>query len=196
MAIYIDKTAIIDKGTKIGDGTKIWHWSHISSNASIGKNCIIGQNVFIGNNVSIGDNCKIQNNISIYAGVEIGNNVFCGPSVVFTNVINPRSEINRKKEFKKTIIEDGVTLGANSTIVCGIKIFKYAFIAAGAVVTKNVKAFSLVMGVPAEQKSWMSKYGSKLNLPLNGKGQTKCKISGENYMLQNDQCVIVEKYED
>lgn len=193
MDIYIDKSAVVDEGARVGDGTKIWHWSHVSSTAIIGKNCTIGQNVFIGNNVSIGDNCKIQNNISIYEGVEIGNNVFCGPSVVFTNVKNPRSEINRKKEFKKTIVEDGVTLGANSTIICGIKINKYAFIAAGTVVTKNVNPYSLIIGVPGIHNGWISKYGIKLNLPKKGKGQTTCEMSGDKYMLQNNQCVMIGK---
>ena len=193
MQAYVDKTAIIDRGVKVGSGTKIWHWSHISSDVIIGKNCTIGQNVFIGKNVRIVDNCKIQNNISVYEGVEIGKNVFCGPGVVFTNVINPRSEINRKNEFKKTIIHDGVTLGANCTIICGIEIYKYAFVAAGTVVTKNVKSFSLVVGVPCKHKGWISKHGIKLDLPLSGSGKAKCKISGEKYMLHNDQCVIIKK---
>lgn len=190
MKVKIHKTAIVDDGAIIGIGTSIWHWSHISSKAKIGENCKIGQNIFVGNNVIIGNNCKIQNNVSIFEGVEIGNNVFCGPSMVFTNVLNPRSEINRKNEFKKTIIENGVTLGANSTIVCGIKIREYAFIGAGAVVLEDIKSFALIVGVPGKQIGWMSKDGEKLNLPISGSGKAICSYSGLSYRLENDECFL------
>ena len=192
MKVNIHKSAIVDDGAIIGIGTSIWHWSHISSKAKIGKNCKIGQNIFIGNNVIIGNNCKIQNNVSIFEGVEIGNNVFCGPSMVFTNVLNPRSEINRKNEFKKTIIENGVTLGANSTIVCGIKIREYAFIGAGTVVLEDIKPFALIVGVPGKQIGWMSKDGEKLNLPITGFGHAICSYSGLSYKLENDKCFLEE----
>ena len=190
MKVNIHKTAIVDDGAIIGIGTSVWHWSHISSKAKIGENCKIGQNIFIGNNVIIGNNCKIQNNVSIFEGVEIGDNVFCGPSMVFTNVLNPRSEINRKDEFQKTIIENGVTLGANSTIVCGIKIREYAFVGAGAVVLEDVKPFALIVGVPGKQIGWMSKDGKRLNLPISGFGKAICSYSGLSYRLVNDECLL------
>ena len=153
---YIHESSIVDKNAKIGKGSKIWHWCHISKNSKIGKNCVIGQNVFIGENVAIGDNVKIQNNVSVYSGVTIKNNVFIGPSVVFTNVKFPRSSINQKKNFLKTIIEKGATIGANSTIICGVKIGKDSFVGAGSVVTKNIKIKSLVYGNPATHKKYIS----------------------------------------
>ncbi len=183
---FLHETSIIDEDVEIGKDTKVWHWCHISKNVKIGKNCIFGQNTFIGSNVIIGDNCKIQNNVSIYDGVEIANNVFIGPSVVFTNIINPRSIIERKKEFKKTIIEEGVSIGANSTIVCGNKLNKYCFIGAGSVVTKDVKSFSLVYGNPAVHKGWFSRSGVKLDLPLEGDNlRVKCNSSNKYYILKN-----------
>ena len=159
----IHETAIVDEGATIGSNCSIWHWSHICKGAKIGSNCSLGQNVFISNNVKIGDNVKIQNNVSIYDNVFLDDDVFCGPSMVFTNVINPRANISRKKEYKDTIVRKGVTFGANSTIVCGIEIGQYAFIAAGAVVTKNVEPYSLVSGVPAKHLGWMDKEGNKLD---------------------------------
>ena len=181
--ILIHPTSIIDKNATIGEGSNIWHWTHISEGAIIGKNCSIGQNVYIGKNVKIGDDVKIQNNVSIFEGVEIHNNVFCGPSVVFTNVVNPRAHVSRKNEYKKTIVEEGVTLGANTTIICGINISTFAFIGAGSLVTKNVKSFSLMIGLPAKQIGWMSRYGKKLKLPIAGKGEEICQKSRKKYIL-------------
>lgn len=183
---FIHETAIVDPGAQVGKGSKIWHWSHISTSAQIGERCSFGQNVFVGNNVKIGNNVKVQNNVSIYDNIVIEDNVFCGPSMVFTNVINPRSEISRKDEYKKTIIKEGATLGANCTIVCGNVIGKYAFIGAGAVVAKNIKPFSLVVGVPAVQIGWMSKFGDKIHLPLQGEGKWACPNTGLNYYLEGN----------
>jgi len=160
---FIHKSSYIDDNVKIGNGTKIWHFSHVLKNSSIGKNCIIGQNVMIGSDVEIGDGCKIQNNVSIYKGVTLEDNVFCGPSCVFTNVINPRAFIERKAEFKKTLVKKGATISANATLICGVTVGKYAFIGAGALVTKNVPDYSLVYGNPARIKGWMCKCGIKLN---------------------------------
>ena len=165
--IYINETSQVDKNVSIGKNTKIWHWTHISSGSVIGENCTIGQNVFIGNNVKIGNGVKIQNNVSIFSGVEIEDEVFCGPSVVFTNVINPRSFIERKKEFKLTKICKGASIGANSTIICGIIINKYSFIGAGSVVTKNVKKFEKIYGNPAVHRGWVTIEGNSIILNEN-----------------------------
>jgi UDP-2-acetamido-3-amino-2,3-dideoxy-glucuronate N-acetyltransferase len=181
-------TAIIDLGATIGNETSIWHWSHICSQTIIGNNCNIGQNVFIADNVIIGDNCKIQNNVSLYEGITFEDYVFCGPSVVFTNVVNPRSQINRKKDYKKTIVKEGSSLGANATILCGITIEKYSFVGAGSVLTKNTKPYGLYTGVPGRHVGWISKEGFKLSLPLEGDGKTKCKNSGQEYILENGFC--------
>ena len=180
----IHSTAIIDKGAKIGTNTRVWHWTHICSGALIGSNCSLGQNVFIGNKVRIGDNTKIQNNVSIFDNVILEKNVFCGPSMVFTNVYNPRALISRKSEFLDTRVGKGATLGANSTIVCGIKIGKFSFIGAGAVVKKDVKPYALMVGVPAKQIGWMSEYGEKLNIPIDGDGEVVCPKTGEIYILK------------
>ena len=166
--VKIHETAIVDTGAEIGEGSRIWHWSHVCSGAKIGKNVSLGQNVFVGNKVVIGDNCKVQNNVSVYDNVQLEEGVFCGPSMVFTNVYNPRSLINRKSEYQETIVKKGATLGANCTIVCGNIIGKYAFIGAGAVVNQDVKPFALMVGVPARQIGWMSEFGEQLNLPLKG----------------------------
>ncbi len=184
----IHSSAIIDNGALIGNDTFIWHWTHICSGAKIGKNCVIGQNVFVAKNVVIGNGCKIQNNVSLYEGLFFENHVFCGPSVVFTNVINPRCHINRKDEFKKTIVKEGSSLGANATILCGITIEKYSFIAAGSVLTKNTKPYSLFIGNPAKHVGWMSKNGHKLKLPLDGNGKAYCENSDEEYFLENGIC--------
>ena len=157
------KTAIVDKGAKIGKDSKIWHWTHISKGAKIGSQVTIGQNVFVGNKVFIGNKCKIQNNVSIYDNVFLEEGVFCGPSMVFTNVYNPRSFIERKNEYKNTLIKRGATLGANCTIICGITIGEFAFVGAGAVVNKNVPSYALVVGVPSKQIGWISEYGQKLD---------------------------------
>lgn len=185
---YCHETSIIDENVKIGKNTKIWHWCHISKNVKIGKNCVLGQNTFIGNNVHIGDNCKIQNNVSIYEGLVISNDVFIGPSVVFTNVINPRSIIERKDEYKMTNIGIGVSIGANSTIICGVNLNNFSFIGAGSVVTKNTKQYSVVYGNPASQKGWISRAGIKLDLPLTGSSlSTNCILSKKKYILNNDE---------
>ena len=183
--LQIHPTAIIDEGADIGKCTKIWHWSHICGGAVIGRNCSIGQNVFISGKAIIGNNVKIQNNVSIYDDVIIADDVFCGPSMVFTNVKNPRSEISRKKEYKKTYVKKGVTLGANSTIVCGIEIGEYAFIGAGALINKNIKPFALVLGVPGIQKGWMSAFGERINFDFNDCDKWICPETGDKYQLKN-----------
>lgn len=186
----IHYSAIVDDGATIGLGTKIWHFSHICHGARIGKNCSIGQNVFVGNNVIIGDNVKIQNNVSIYDNVFIENNVFCGPSMVFTNVYNPRSEIPRKEEYRNTIVREGATLGANCTIICGNEIGKYAFVGAAALVNRDVKAFSLIVGVPGKQIGWMSKFGTQLDIPLEGDAEIFCKNSKDKYRLKGNNLTL------
>lgn len=183
---YSHETSIIDDGAKIGEKTRIWHWVHISSLAQIGQYCSLGQNVFIGNNVVIGNNVKIQNNVSVYDGVTLEDDVFCGPSMVFTNVYNPRSAIERKTEYRSTLVKKGATLGANCTLVCGVTIGQYAFIGAGAVITNNVADYAVMVGVPAKQIGWMSEYGERLELPLVGKANTKCPHTGDTYYLKED----------
>jgi UDP-2-acetamido-3-amino-2,3-dideoxy-glucuronate N-acetyltransferase len=192
MLFTVHPTAVIDEGAIIGEGTRIWHFCHLMPCCKIGSHCILGQNVFIDNNVTIGNGVKVQNNVSIYNGVIIEQDVFIGPSVVFTNVINPRSFIERKHEFKKTIIGKGATIGANATILCGITIGEYAFIGAGAVVTKNIKPYSLVYGTPATQKGWVSKTGYKLN--FNENGEATCANSGEQYLLKQDHVHFVPQF--
>ena len=187
MKATIHSTAIVDKGAKIGDGSRVWHFVHICSGAEIGKDVSLGQNVFVGNKVFIGDKCKVQNNVSVYDNVHLEEGVFCGPSMVFTNVVNPRSLIERKDEFKNTLIKKGASLGANCTILCGLIIGKFAFIGAGAVVNNDVPDFALMVGVPAKQIGWMSEYGEQLDLPLYGNSQTTCKHSGEIYYINNNQ---------
>ncbi len=184
--VSIHPSAIVDDGAKLGNGTNIWHWTHVSSNAKIGQNCNLGQNVFVGNKVQVGNNVKIQNNVSIYDNVIIEDDVFCGPSAVFTNVINPRAFVNRKDQYKTTLVKKGSSLGANCTIVCGVIIGEYSFIAAGAVVVKNVKPFSLVMGVPAKHVGWISPYGEKIPLPLKGSGEWTCPHTEEIFKLVNE----------
>jgi UDP-2-acetamido-3-amino-2,3-dideoxy-glucuronate N-acetyltransferase len=181
---FAHETAVIDSNCIIGNGTKIWHFSHIMSNCNIGENCNIGQNVVVSPEVILGKNVKIQNNVSIYTGVICEDDVFLGPSMVFTNVINPRSAVNRKDEYLKTIVKKGASIGANATIVCGHNIGEYAFIGAGAVVTKEVKDFALVVGNPAKQKGWMSKFGHKLE--FNEQNIAVCPESGEKYKIENE----------
>ena len=185
MNYFVHETAIVDDGAQIGDDTRIWHWVHVCGKAVIGKQCSLGQNVFVGNRVEIGNNVKIQNNVSVYDNVTLEDDVFCGPSMVFTNVYNPRSAISRKGEYKTTIVRQGATLGANATIVCGHTIGAYAFIGAGAVVNKDVKSHALMVGVPARQVGWMSRYGEQLSLPLEGDGEATCPHTGEVYQLKN-----------
>ena len=188
MNYQVHETAIIDKGATIGAGCRIWHWVHISSGANIGKNCSFGQNVFVGNKVKIGNNVKIQNNVSVYDNVTIEDDVFCGPSMVFTNVYNPRSAVSRKDEYRNTLIKRGATLGANCTIVCGTTIGQYAFIGAGSVVNRDVPDFALMVGVPARQIGWMSSYGERLDLPLTGTGETTCPHTGTRYQVRKGIC--------
>ncbi len=190
MNIQIHETALVDKGADIGSGTVIWHWSHISSGSKIGKNVTVGQNVFVSSNAIIGDGCKIQNNVSIFDGVILEENVFCGPSMVFTNVVNPRAFINRKSEFQNTYIERGVTMGANCTIVCGVRLGAFSFVGAGAVITKDVKPYAMMVGVPARQIGWVSQEGNTLALPLTGSGNITCKSSGEKYVLTNGNVTV------
>jgi len=176
-------TAIVDDGAVIGAGTRIWHWVHVSGGARIGARCSLGQNVYVGSRVTIGDNCKIQNNVSVYDNVTLEHDVFCGPSMVFTNVYNPRCEVPRKDEYRDTIVRAGATLGANCTVVCGVTIGEYAFVGAGAVITRDVKPFALMVGVPARHAGWMSAHGERLDLPLSGNGEARCPGTGARYVM-------------
>ena len=185
MTFQSHESAIIDDGASIGEGSRIWHFVHICSGADIGNNCSIGQNVFISNNVSIGNNVKIQNNVSVYDNVTLEDDVFCGPSMVFTNVYNPRSAISRKDKFIHTLIKKGATLGANCTIICGVVVGKFAFVGAGALVNKDIPDFALVVGVPARQIGWMSEYGEQLDLPLEGDAETTCPHTAQKYDLKS-----------
>jgi len=184
MSHYQHPSAIVDEGAQIGEGSRVWHFVHICGGARIGQGVSLGQNVFVGNQVVIGDHCKIQNNVSVYDGVTLEEGVFCGPSMVFTNVYNPRSLIERKSEYRPTLVRRGATLGANCTIVCGVTIGEFAFIGAGAVVNKDVPAYALMVGVPARQVGWMSEFGEQLDLPLQGVGEVLCQQSGACYRLQ------------
>lgn len=182
---FAHETAVIDEGCTIGSGTKIWHFSHVMSNAVIGNKCNIGQNVVISPGVRLGNNLKVQNNISIYTGVICEDDVFLGPSMVFTNVINPRSAVERKSEYKPTLVKRGASIGANATIVCGVTLGEFCFIGAGTVVTKDVPAYALIVGNPGRQKGWMSEYGQKLIFDESGKAT--CSESGEKYEIENHQ---------
>ncbi|UUD64062.1 UDP-2-acetamido-3-amino-2,3-dideoxy-D-glucuronate N-acetyltransferase [Pseudomonas seleniipraecipitans] len=186
MNYQVHASAIIDEGAQIGDGSRVWHFVHVCAGARIGKGVSLGQNVFVGNNVLIGDNCKIQNNVSVYDNVTLENGVFCGPSMVFTNVYNPRSLIERKNEYRDTLVKKGATLGANCTIVCGVTIGEFAFVGAGAVINKDVPAYALMVGVPARQIGWMSEFGDQLDLPLAGEGSAPCIHTGARYVLRNN----------
>lgn len=192
MAVNIHPTAIVDEGAQIGDNSRVWHWVHICPEAKIGRDCSLGQNVFVGNKVTIGNNVKIQNNVSVYDNVTIEDDVFCGPSMVFTNVYNPRSAVSRKSEYRNTLIKRGATLGANCTIVCGVTVGEYAFVGAGAVINRDVAPYALMVGVPAKQVGWMSKYGERLNLPMTGNGETVCPHTQEHYVLINGVCSVAE----
>ncbi|HAS6349099.1 TPA: N-acetyltransferase [Vibrio vulnificus] len=185
MSYYVHESAIVDEGAQIGANTRIWHFVHVCGGARIGEGCSLGQNVFVGNKVNIGNNVKVQNNVSVYDNVHLEDDVFCGPSMVFTNVYNPRSFIERKTEYRDTLVKRGVTLGANSTIVCGVTIGEYSLIGAGAVINKDVKPFALMVGVPAKQIGWISKHGEQLDLPLEGNGIATCEHTGEQYQLEN-----------
>jgi UDP-2-acetamido-3-amino-2,3-dideoxy-glucuronate N-acetyltransferase len=189
MPVDIHPSAIIDSGAQIGSGSRVWHFVHVCSGAVIGEGVSLGQNVFIGNKVIIGDRCKIQNNVSVYDNVILEDAVFCGPSMVFTNVYNPRSLVERKMEYRDTVVKRGATLGANCTIVCGVTIGEFAFVGAGAVVTKDVKPYALMLGVPARHVGWMSEYGERIPLPLRGEGDFICHHSGARYRLTGDSIV-------
>jgi len=186
--MQVHESAIIDDGAQIGEGTRIWHWVHVCGGAVIGRNCSLGQNVFVGNRVRIGDRVKIQNNVSVYDNVTLEDDVFCGPSMVFTNVYNPRAAVERKHEYRNTLVRQGATLGANCTIVCGVTIGRYAFVGAGAVVNRDVPDFALIVGVPARQVGWMSRHGVRLDLPLTGEGEATCPETGERYLLRDGVC--------
>ncbi len=186
MSYYQHESAIVDEGAQIGDDSRVWHFVHVCGGAKIGKGVSLGQNVFVGNKVTIGDHCKIQNNVSVYDNVHLEDGVFCGPSMVFTNVYNPRSLIERKDQYLDTLVKKGATLGANCTIVCGVTIGEYAFVGAGAVINKDVPAYALVVGVPGKQIGWMSEFGEQLDLPLTGQAQTNCQHTDALYVLNGN----------
>ncbi|HPV44402.1 MAG TPA: acyltransferase [Methylotenera sp.] len=191
MTVTVHPTAIVDDGAQIGEGSRIWHWAHVCSGAQIGNDCSLGQNVFVGNKVTIGNNVKIQNNVSVYDNVTLEDDVFCGPSMVFTNVYNPRSAVSRKDEYRNTHVKRGATLGANCTIVCGITIGEYAFVGAGALINRDIPAYALMVGVPAKQIGWMSRHGAKLDLPLKGDAEANCPETGERYKLTAGNCTFI-----
>jgi UDP-2-acetamido-3-amino-2,3-dideoxy-glucuronate N-acetyltransferase len=186
MSVTIHPSAIVDEGAQIGEGSRVWHFVHVCGGARVGKSVSLGQNVFVGNKVVIGDRCKIQNNVSLYDNVTLEDGVFCGPSMVFTNVYNPRSLIERKSEYRDTLVKRGATIGANCTIVCGVTIGEFAFVGAGAVINKDVKPYALMVGVPARQIGWMSQYGEQIPLSINGKGEYTCPNTGDHYLLDGD----------
>ena len=189
----VHSSAIVDAGAQLGAGTRVWHFAHVCAGARIGERCSLGQGVYVGNDVLIGHNVKIQNNVSVYDAVTLEDDVFCGPSMVFTNVHNPRSAVTRKAEYRRTLVRQGATLGANCTVVCGTTVGRYAFVGAGAVVSRDVPDFALVVGVPARQMGWMSRHGERLALPLTGNGEAACPATGEHYVLRDDACSLAEE---
>jgi UDP-2-acetamido-3-amino-2,3-dideoxy-glucuronate N-acetyltransferase len=191
MAVTVHPSAIVDEGAQIGEGTRVWHFAHVSPGARIGEGCSLGQGVYVGNDVTIGRNVKVQNHVSVYDAVTLEDDVFCGPSMVFTNVFNPRSAVVRKGEYRRTLVQRGATLGANCTIVCGTTVGEYAFVGAGAVVSRDVPAFALMVGVPARRIGWMSRHGERLPLPASGEGLAACPATGEHYRLQGDTLTLI-----
>lgn len=191
MAAVVHPSAIVDEGAQLGEGTRVWHFVHVSPGARIGAACSLGQGVYVGNDVLIGNNVKIQNNVSVYDAVTLEDDVFCGPSMVFTNVHNPRSAVVRKNEYRRTLVRRGASLGANCTIVCGTTIGEYAFVGAGAVVSRDVPAFALMVGVPARRIGWMSRHGERLKLPASGQGLATCPVTGERYRLDGDALTLM-----
>ena len=190
--MQVHPSAIVDDGAELGAGTRVWHFAHVSGRARIGERCSLGQNVYVGNDVLIGDNVKIQNNVSVYDAVTLEDDVFCGPSMVFTNVYNPRSAVTRKGEYRRTLVRQGATLGANCTVVCGITVGRYAFIGAGAVVNRDVPDFALMLGVPARQAGWMSRFGERLALPLQGEASAACPHTGDRYQLDGHRLTLLD----
>ena len=190
MAVHIHASAIVDEGAQLGEGTHVWHFAHVCGGARIGERCSLGQGVFVGNDVRIGDNVKVQNHVSVYDAVTLEDDVFCGPSMVFTNVHNPRAAVVRKNEYRPTLIKRGATLGANCTVVCGTTVGEYAFVGAGAVLSRDVPAYALMVGVPARRIGWMSRHGARLALPASGQGEATCPATGERYRLDGDRLTI------
>ena len=186
----IHSSAVVDAGAQLGAGTRVWHFAHVCAGARIGNACSLGQNVFVANDVTIGNGVKIQNNVSVYDAVTIEDDVFCGPSMVFTNVYNPRADITRKDQYRRTLVRCGASIGANATIVCGVTIGAYAFVGAGAVVNRDVPDFALVVGVPARQVGWISRHGERLPLQLKAGGETRCSHTGDVYVVQNGLCML------
>ena len=192
MTVEIHPSAIVDPGAQLGDGTRVWHFAHVCAGARIGARCSLGQGVFVADDVTIGDNVKVQNNVSVYDAVTLEDDVFCGPSMVFTNVHNPRSAVSRKHAYRRTRVRRGATLGANCTIVCGVTIGRHAFVGAGAVVARDVTDFALVVGVPARRIGWMSRHGERLALPASGQGEAVCPATGERYRLDGDRLALLD----
>ena len=191
MAVTIHPSAIVDAGARLGDGCRVWHFAHISAGARIGRNCSFGQGVYVASDVTIGDNVKVQNNVSVYDAVTLEDDVFCGPSMVFTNVMNPRAAVPRKSEYRRTLVKRGATLGANCTVVCGTTIGEHAFVGAGAVVNRDVPDFALMVGVPARCIGWMSRHGERLELPASGSAEATCPATGERYRLEGDRLSLL-----
>jgi UDP-2-acetamido-3-amino-2,3-dideoxy-glucuronate N-acetyltransferase len=187
----VHPSAIVDAGAELGPGTRVWHFTHVCGGARIGAGCSLGQNVFVGNDVVIGNGVKIQNNVSVYDAVTLEDEVFCGPSMVFTNVYNPRAGIVRKDQYRRTVVKRGASIGANATIVCGVTVGRHAFVGAGAVVKRDVPDFALMAGVPARQLGWISRFGERLPLPLSGTGEAVCPHTGDVYQLQGDTCTLL-----
>ena len=192
MAVTIHPSAIVDEGAQLGDGCRVWHFAHICAGARVGSGCSFGQGVYVGNDVLIGQNVKVQNNVSVYDAVTLEDDVFCGPSMVFTNVVNPRAAVVRKGEYRRTLVKRGATLGANCTVVCGVTVGDYAFVGAGAVVSRDVTAYALMLGVPARRVGWMSRHGERLALPASGHGEEVCPTTGERYRLDGEALICLD----